>query len=305
MKEDQYSRTALWCAYVRSYHAKYDSPCLFEDFLASPLLPEDIHASLEHKLVWNFHLHNPALALLYPDQADALARIMRALPTPPMVLGRARYVEDSLDQAVRNGVKQYVLLGAGMDTFAFRRPEMLEQVRVFEVDHPATQSFKLRRIAELGWLQPQGLHFVPVDFNRESLAEALARSPYDPQARSFFNWLGVTYYLPYEAVLATLRTVAETAPAGSIVVFDYFDTDAQNPGKETGRVRRMLESSQQSEEPLQTCLDPAKLAADLKGMGFSLQEDLSPNDIQERYFQSRTDGYRATEHAHFVAAVVA
>ena len=305
LKDGQYSYSALFCAYVRAYHARCDSPHIFNDFLAHRLIPEDIRTSLEHEMVWNFQLHNPALALLYPDQASALALIMQTMITPPVVLGRARYVEDNLERAVQDGMKQYVLLGAGMDTFAYRSPEMLERLRVFEVDHPATQAFKLRRVAELGWQQPNNLYFVPVDFTMDNLAAVLQDSPYDPQALSFFNWLGVTYYLPSETVLATLRAVAEIAPAGSMVVFDYFDSNPLDHGKTSGRVRWWgMGGSETSDEPLQTCLDPSRLASDLAGVGLRLQENLSPADIQDRYFQGRSDGYRALEQAHFAMAVV-
>ncbi len=95
------------------------------------------------------------------------------------VLCRARYSEDNLKEAVKQGMQQYVILGAGMDTFAFRHPELLEQLQVFEVDHPATQAFKRQRIAELGWEKPSNLHFVTVDFTQENLATALKRSSYD------------------------------------------------------------------------------------------------------------------------------
>lgn len=305
LKEDKCSFTALLCAYVRAYHARNDSPCLFDDSLAYDLIPEDTRASLEQDLVWNFLTQNPTRAFLYPNQAKALERIMRGIPIPPVVLGRARYVEDRLDLAVKNGVRQYVLLGAGMDTFAFRRPEMMGQVRVFEVDHPATQAFKRRRIAELGWQQPPDLHFIPIDFTWESLAAALSPSPYDPHSLGFFNWLGVTYYLPRTAVFANLRTIAEIAPPGSQVVFDYFDTDAQDPDKAARRVHWLLDASKQSEEPLLTCLDPAGLAQDLADVGLRLEEDLSPDNIHKRYFQGRTDGYWSLQHAHFATAVVA
>jgi methyltransferase (TIGR00027 family) len=132
---------------------------------------------------------------------------------------------------------QHVVLGAGMDTFAFRRPRMLDWLPVFEVDHPATQALKRRRIAELGWEVPARLHFVPVDLVQESLATALARAPFDAQAHSFFSWMGVTYYLSRDAVFATLRAIAETAPSGSIVTFDYLDNDRFDPEKRSPRVQ--------------------------------------------------------------------
>jgi len=299
LENNQCKWSALSCAYMRAYHAKNDSPLIFDDFLAYSLITDEVRTSLEDRLA------NPVLEFLYPDRASALARTIQAISTPPIILGRARYVEDNLDQAVKNGVHQYVLLGAGMDTFAFRRPEMLELVRVFEIDYPATQAFKLQRIAELGWQSPQGLHFLPVDFTRESLAVALTHSPYDPQSLSFFNWMGVSYYLPRATVLDTFRAIAEIAPGGSIVAFDYFDIDAIDPEKAARRVSTMLENSKRGQEILQTFLDPTELASDLASVGLRLCEDLSSDVIQERYFQGRTDGYHALEHAHFAMAMVA
>jgi methyltransferase (TIGR00027 family) len=297
--------TALLAAYVRAYHAMHDPPKIFDDLLGYSLIPEEWRALLEQGLVSSLHLYDPELAASCPDQATALAQVMRAMaPGPPMTLGRSRYTEESLEKAVSQGVKQYVILGAGMDTFAFRRPDMLEQLQMFEVDHPATQTFKRRRLAELGWEQPAQLHFVPVDFTQESLAAALTRSSYDPQAPSFFSWLGVTYYLPRDAVFATLRAITNVAPAGSAVIFDYLDTDAFVPERAAKRVQVMLESFRQQGVPLITGFDPSTLTADLANLGLRLYEDLSPTDIQERYFQGRTDGYYACEHEHYAWIVV-
>jgi len=263
------------------------------------LFPEKVCVIIEQELV---KLYDSERAALHPNQATALASSMRARASS--ILARARYAEDSLEQAVRQGVKQYIILGAGMDTFAFRRPEMLEQIQVFEVDHPATQAFKRRRLAELGWEQPAQLHFVPVDFTQDSLAVALSSSSYDPQALSFFSWLGVTYYLPRDAVFATLRTIADIAPAGSTVVFDYLDTDAFVPGRAAKRIKVLMERVRQLGESMKAGFDPSTLAADLSRLGLRLREDLIPTDIEERYFQGRTDGYHAYKHTHFAWAVV-
>jgi len=125
-----------------------------------------------------------------------------------------------------------VILGAGMDTFAFRQPEMMEHLEVFEVDHPATQEFKLHRLAELGWEHPAKLHFIPIDFTKESLVTALgSSSSYDSKATTLFSWLGGIPYLTQEEVFTTLRSITEIAPAGSTIVFDYFDADVFIPEK--------------------------------------------------------------------------
>ena len=111
-----------------------------------------------------------------------------------------------------------MILGAGMDTFAFRQPEMMEHLEVFEVDHPATQKFKLHRLAELGWKHPAKLHFIPIDFTKESLIKALTNSSsYDPKVKTFFKWLGVVIYLTRDEVFTTFRSIREIAPANSIL----------------------------------------------------------------------------------------
>lgn len=167
MKEKQFSRSAVIMAYHRAHHAMYDTPKIFDDFLAHHLVPEEARSIIEYHMAEALKLYDPELAATCPDQATAIAWMMRALAAPSFVLCRVRYAEDILQKAIELGVKQYVILGAGLDTFAFRKPEMLEQLQVFEVDHPATQAFKRHRIAELGWEQPAQLHFVPVDFEQD------------------------------------------------------------------------------------------------------------------------------------------
>ena len=192
-----------------------------------------------------------------------------------------------------------------MDTFAFRQPEMMEKLEVFEVDHPATQEFKLHRLAELEWEHPAKLHFISIDFTKESLVTALtSSSSYDPKVKTFFNWLGVTYFLTRDEVFTTLRSITEIAPAGSIVVLDYLDIDAFIPEKSSPQIQKSLEYLRKIGEPMITGFNPSTLAEELASLGFSLQENLSPADIEERYFKGRTDGYHAYEYAHFACAVV-
>jgi len=192
-----------------------------------------------------------------------------------------------------------------METFAFRQPEMLEKLELFEIDHPATQEFKLYRLAELGWEHPAKLHFIPMDFTKECLVTALtSSSSYDPKIKSLFNWLGVTYFLTRDEVFRTLRSIAGVTPAGSIVVFDYLDTNAFIPEKMSPKLKESLEFLRNIGEPILTGLNPSTLAEDLSSLGFHLHENLSPEDIQERYFQGCTDEYHAQEHGYFACAVV-
>ena len=143
-----------------------------------------------------------------------------------------------------------------------------------------------------------------MDFSRENLAEELGLSAYDSQASSFFSWMGVIYYLTREAAFATLRAIAEVAPPGSTVIFDYLDSEAFVPERVARRVQIMMKLVERVGEPMLTGFDPASLAVDLASLGLGLQEDLSPADIQGRFFEGRTDGYHACEHAHLARATV-
>ena len=191
-----------------------------------------------------------------------------------------------------------------MDTFAWRRPDLLEKIRVFEVDHPATQAFKLGRIGELGWAKPANLHFVPVDFTTMNLASALRAAAFDPGELSFFSWLGVTMYLTRDEVFATLRSLAGTAPSGSIVVFDYLETQSFSEAERNSIKSEYRKGLQQLGEPMKTGFDPRTLAEQLAGIGWKLRENLTPADIQDRFFSGRTDGCHASDDACLALAVV-
>ena len=183
-----------------------------------------------------------------------------------------------------------------MDTFAFRRLDLLEQLQVFEIDHPETQAFKRQRLAEVGLAPPKVLQFIPADLEQENLATVLQHSSYDPECLTFFGWMGVTYYLDPESVFATLRAIAAVAPRCSSIVFDYLDTGFFAP-ENPHNVRRIG-------EPMSTGFDPPELDRILSRLGFRLHEDLSASDIEARYFRARTDGYHAGNHIHFAWAAV-
>lgn len=304
MQENQVSRTALTSAYSRGYHAVHASPKVFDDHLAFDILTEEERAGFDKSLLATLDMFIPGGASSFPGTETALSWMMQVSAGPPLVLARSRYTEECLEEAIKMGTTQYVILGAGLDTFAFRRTDLMKELELFEVDHPATQDHKRNRLTELKWKTPDNLHFVPVDFSRQSLAEALAASAYNPEASTFFSWLGVTYYLTREVVMTTLHTIANIAPKGSRVVFDYLDNDAFIPNKAVPRTFGMLQFTKQIGEPMQTGFDPLSLAAELAPCGVRLIEDLSPIDAYMRYFMGRTDHYRACEHAHIACVVV-
>jgi methyltransferase (TIGR00027 family) len=305
LKEKQISKSALWTAYIRAYHVMYDDPKIFNDSLAHQMITDEVRITIEQGMAGFMQLLDPVLAASCPDRSTALAWAMRAMAGPANIICRARYTEDCLEQAIRQGVQQYVILGAGMDTFAFRRKELLDKIQVFEVDHPDMQAYKRRHLAEVGWEKPAQLHFIPVDFTQESLTTALNRElAYNPETLSFFSWLGVTYYLPRDAVFSTLRAITDIAPVGSKISFDYHHTDIFVPEKTSKAMQLGMEQMRRMGEPIITGFEPSSLATDLTRLGLRIYEDLNQTDVEERYFKGRTDGYHAIEHVHLALAVV-
>jgi methyltransferase (TIGR00027 family) len=304
MSENQAGITALITAYARAYHATHDSPVIFDDALADQMYTPEEHVQFNQNLSGMLALIDPELAATHPDQASALATTMQ-LMNEPVTISRSRYTEDCLQEATRQGARQYVILGAGFDTFAFRRPELLGQLHVYELDHPVTQAMKQQRIAMAGWQVPPQLHFVPVDFTQENLIAALRRSTYDPALTSFFSWLGVTFYLPREAVYATLQSIAGIAPTGSTIIFDYMDTDSFIPDRADKCTQLMHSIARQVGEPMKAGFDPQTLGGELGHIGLTLVENLGPAEIEVRYFQGRADRLHAFPHVHFARVSVA
>ncbi|MDL1897617.1 class I SAM-dependent methyltransferase [Anaerolineae bacterium CFX7] len=303
MASSQPSTTALISAYGRAYHAAHAEQKIFNDFLAREFFTSEQHKFLTENLTRAFAFFDPEGAAAVTTPEKALARFMQN-SSLPITLSRARYVEEILTREIEKGVTQYVILGAGLDTFAFRRSDLMPRLKLFEVDHPATQSYKRARIQELGWQTPPQLHWVALDFAQGNLMSALESIGYDSRARTLFSWLGVTYYLPRAVIDATLRAIAARACADSTLIFDYLDADAFIPERTAPRVANMQAATRQSGEPMQTGFDPATLGAELDALGFVLQENLNPADIQANYFRGRADGYSACEHIHFARARV-
>ena len=199
-----------------------------------------------------------------------------------LIAARSRFAEQSLTAAVARGVRQYVLLGAGLDTFAHRNPFEREGLRVFEVDHPATQAWKRERLAAAGMAAPASLTFAPTDFERQTLADGLAAAGFDAAQPAVFAWLGVVIYLTRPAVLETLAFIA-SLPAGSEVIFDYGVPLASYPPAERAFHARREARVAAMGEPWITRFSPGEIAAELTRLGFDEIEDLGPADILRRF----------------------
>ena len=216
---------------------------------------------------------------------------------------RSRFAEDCLAEAIRHGVWQYVVLGAGLDTFAYRNPYPSDTLRIFEVDHPATQAWKRSRLAEGGIAAPPSLTFVPVDFETDQLTRALAAAGFRDDVPSWFAWLGVTMYLTRAAFDDTLRFIA-WRPAASGVVFDYAVSPAVLDARGRAVFEAMAERVSAAGEPWQTTFVPEDLARELRALGFTDVEDLGAKEIEARYLTGRKDGLRVGTIGRLIRAVV-
>ncbi len=205
------SRTSLYVAAGRALGAREpDESVRNPDYLAERLLGPEERALVADQAV---------VQALDQDYAEARQNL-EAMGSAMMMLIRTRFIEERLEQAVRDGASQVVILGAGFDTRAYRLAELLKDARIFEVDRPAMQQYKRRRIAETATQVPPNLTYVPVDFRHDNLGDALRSAGHDPARKTFFIWEGVTMYLPETAVEETLRWVGAQA-TGSTIVFDF------------------------------------------------------------------------------------
>jgi len=198
---------------------------------------------------------------------------------------RSRFAEDALVAAVERGVRQLVVLGAGLDTYAYRST-LGDRLYIFEVDHPATQAWKRERLEYAAIPIPSSLTFAPMDFERQTLAQGLAAAGFDPAHQTFFTWLGVVPYLTEEAVWLTLRFIA-SLPNGAHVVFDYSEPPASLSAEMRVSHERRAARVAELGEAWVSYFEPDRLRAGLLALGFSQVEDLGPPQIAARYFPNR------------------
>jgi methyltransferase (TIGR00027 family) len=204
-------------------------------------------------------------------------------------VGSLRYAEDEVERCTRAGIDQYVILGAGFDTFALRRSDLVDRVHVFEVDHPDVQALKRARIAQAD-LKPASLPtFVPVDFESVSLREGLGRTSFDPGRRAVFSWMNTLPYLSAAAIEATLREVAALSADGSRIVLNY-SCDGPISDDQVVYLRTLNERLGRSDEPMHPPWRPAAFQALLARYGFSIQEQVGEGELHARYFAGRKDG---------------
>jgi methyltransferase (TIGR00027 family) len=265
--------TAQLAAAHRAYHYMHDRPRILEDDAAIELLGPQLRTVLQvpllRRLFWQ-----PLLAKVRPISA--------------FIVVRSRYAEDALELTTRAGCRQYMILGAGLDSWVLRHDE--PGVTVFELDRPQTQQWKEARIRSRMGALPSNLVLVPADFERESVADVLPGRGFDPQAKTFVSWLGTICYLTRGAIGDNFASLAGICAPGSRVVFDYFIPKTAVPPADLQLFETLDAGGARRGEPMRTLLAEEEMAEILLGNGFRIIEDLSAPEIRRRYLAQRSDG---------------
>jgi methyltransferase (TIGR00027 family) len=286
MMDNTPSRTALRVALRRGAHQIIDEPRIFDDPLALRIVGMEDEASRDSDPAW-----------LEREREPLNSRLRAFLAV------RSRFAEDQLHSAVKEGARQYVILGAGLDTFAYRHSYPGNALHVFEVDHPATQAWKKSLLEKAAIPVPESLTFAPVDFETMKLGEGLRQAGFDRDARTFFSWLGVTQYIDKGSVKETIAFVS-ALPAGSGIVFDYTMELALMSPSSRMAFERLSQLVAAAGEPFRTFFDPALLKEFLASLGFGRIEDIGPEELNTLYFHGRPDGLKTGGFTRIMSARV-
>ncbi|HEY3680862.1 MAG TPA: class I SAM-dependent methyltransferase [Bradyrhizobium sp.] len=294
------SRTALATSLMRAAHSRLDPWPLIDDSWGDRLVSKTERDRIRERLLRT--MDPDARAAAQREPASLLDNYFLANTSYPGVVMRSRYAEDALRAATQRGVRQYVLIGAGFDSFVLRRPPFSGDLEIFEIDHPATQSLKLQRIQKCGITLPPSVHFIAADLANETLASVLARSSFRGSEPAFFSWLGVTVYLTREANMATLRAIATASATGSELVFSYVDQIEFAEGGRRAPDHPNALAVARLGEPYVSGFNPAELRGDLKQAGLDLVEDLNGHQMAERYGRIGAKALRPSANMHIALA---
>ncbi len=264
MKTNTPSYTAEKVAISRAEHQVFDNPIIFEDSLAIDILSDKSDVYKKRRM-----------------NRARLSRYIRAF-----VAARSRYVEDELALSFKQGVRQYVILGAGLDTFAYRNP--YPDLKVFEVDYPATQKWKKEKLLKSKISVPDSLTYTPIDFENQGLPEQLQKSGFNPNEPAFFSWLGVTMYLTPEIIMKTMQFIFQSS-AENQIIFDYVIPYSSKSFLHQLAFRMVNRRIRIMGEPWKCFFEPEILINNLKDIGFTEIEDIGPDDINKKYFNNRFD----------------
>ncbi|MFJ8524064.1 class I SAM-dependent methyltransferase [Bacillus cereus] len=302
VKKGESSVTSLVSAFSRAYHSEFDCPKIFDDYVAKDFIPQKERNDIETNMVQGIQFFNTDIAQQFQDNPQEILKWITQVQLAPTPLARAAYCERVLLHEITLGAKQYVILGAGLDTFSFRHRELENKVEIFEVDHPSTQAFKIQRVKEAEYEVPSNLHFVSMDFTKDFSKQKLVNEGFENK-KTFFSLLGVSYYLAKEELASLIECLFEMVPEGSSIVFDYPDENLFTEKGLSNRVENMVKMAAVGGEPMKSCYSYREMEALLEKSGLLIYEHLSPKDINTLYFEGRNDYLKAFETVQYMHAV--
>ena len=302
MKKDESSLTSLISAFGRAYHSQFDTPKIFNDYIANDLISQKEFNDIKENMVQGIHFFNKDIAQKFKEDTEEILKWITQIQLSPTPLARAAYCEKILLHEIMLGLKQYVILGAGLDTFCFRHPELKTTLEIFEIDYPATQEFKKKRLEKANFKIPSNLHFVSMDFTKKFSYQNLVDEGFDNN-KTFFSLLGVSYYLTKEENSSLIDHLFAKVPSGSSIVFDYADENLFKEKGVSNRVENMVKMASASGEPMKSCFSYFEIEKMLEKSGLLIYEHVSPAKINELYFENRNDYLSAFETIHYIHAV--
>ncbi|MED3077458.1 class I SAM-dependent methyltransferase [Bacillus wiedmannii] len=302
VKKGEASVTSLVSAFGRAYHSEFDRPKIFDDYVAKDFISPKERNDIETNMVQGIHFFKTDIAQQFQDNPQEILKWITQVQLSPTPLARAAYCERVLLHEITLGAKQYVILGAGLDTFSFRHRELENKIEIFEVDHPSTQAFKIQRVKEAKYEIPNNLHFVSMDFTKDFSKQTLVNEGFENK-KTFFSLLGVTYYLTKEELSSLIERLFAMVPDGSSIVVDYPDENLFTEKGLSNRVENMVKIAAVGGEPMKSCFSYTEMEALLEKAGLLIYEHLSPEDIDKLYFEGRNDYLEAFETVHYVHAV--
>ena len=294
------SVTSIFCAFLRGFHFENVDNPVFDDSYGLRLIPEDRLSMIKEGFIQ---------ALPFPVSREdpleidaAISKTIQGMPTTAQVLSRARYTEQRVERFISERGRQYLILGAGLDSFSLRHSQE-ESLVVYEIDEKDTQEFKIEQVLRVNRVLPSNTEYLPADLSKSPLEEIVKGASFDGKGKSCISALGLLMYLTKENIESLFHSFAEICSPGSMVVFDYFDEDTFDRAKSSSAFQRMLEQSRFTGEEFRSLFSLDELRTLCDNVAFSIEEHLSPDDIDAAYFADRADDYHACEHVHFMSIV--
>jgi methyltransferase (TIGR00027 family) len=292
--EAEPSLTAIGAASTRASHLLFDAePKIFHDQYALALCSDEDEKTFRNTVESGV---KELAAKIGEENAQRLVKSVRG-----SVVLRSRFTEDAFRRALQRGVRHLIILGAGLDSFAWRYPELSDDIHVYEIDHPASQQWKRERLRKLGLKEPKHLTFVPIDFEKQTLTQGLLSAGFSQQTPGFFSWLGVIPYLKWQTVLDTLRQVAAFGK-GSEIGYTALVKETLMTEDDRQVYSMTAAGAAARNEPFLCLVDPAELTRQLREMGYRHIEDLDWQDANATYMANRSDGLRVASMEHMMLA---